>query len=165
VVVTANGAAGATITAYFFGDNPPYNFGVTNYLGCIGTGKPGNTLDRYAGIFLTQSQLSMAQLTGADGAANTLMFGEHSTTECTLTTQDNPPRAYAWIGTQGMWTRTLQPTTACWASFSSSHTGVLNFAFGDGSVRAVNKSAAQAPFQSAGGFGDGDVYDPSALGS
>jgi prepilin-type N-terminal cleavage/methylation domain-containing protein len=147
--------------AWSFGGNPPYNFGVTNYLSCAGgMGKVGNGWDPYAGIYYTESNVSMAQLTAADGASNTLAFGENSTLAGQIA--GNGSNAWAWIGAGGM------PTAygfsgPSWANFSSMHDAVINFAMGDGSVRGVLKSANSWTVVLASGYMDGQVYDLSSI--
>ncbi len=158
------GTGSAYMEAWSFGGNPPYNFGVTNYLGVMGgMGRlPGNGWDRWAGIYYTQSSLSMAQLTASDGAANTLMFGENSTLAGQMA--GNGSNGFAWMGA-GCMPEAYGLTSPAWWTFSSSHTGIINFAYGDGSVRGVLKSAPTRTLRSAAGFQDGEVYDASAIGS
>jgi prepilin-type N-terminal cleavage/methylation domain-containing protein/prepilin-type processing-associated H-X9-DG protein len=163
VVPLGFGTNQGNIVAYDFGPNPPYNFGVTNYLGVAGgEGIVGNQWDPYAGIFYSQTQLSMSVLTGADGAANTLMFGETSTLAGVLA--GNESRAFAWMGSGFMITGYGLSTSPAWWQFSSSHTGgMVNFCMGDGSVRGVRNTADFATFVFAGGYSDGISYDPNGL--
>jgi len=136
-----------------------YNFGVTNYVGVMGgLGRIGNGWDPWAGILTTQSSLSLGQVTGADGTANTLLFGEYSTTAARQA-GENPPYAHSWMGCGGLPTA-YGFATAGWYKFSSSHTGGnINFAYGDGSVRAINTSANTRTVRSAAGYADGEVYN------
>jgi prepilin-type N-terminal cleavage/methylation domain-containing protein/prepilin-type processing-associated H-X9-DG protein len=160
-----SGANAAFFEAFYFGDGPPYTFGVTNYLGVMGgMGKVGNGWDTWKGLYYSQSLESMAQVTGQDGAANTLAFGENSTIAGKLAgTDGGTSRAFAWIGAGGMPVAYgFQP--AGWYTFSSNHTGVINFAFADGSVRGLSKSAVTRTVRSAAGWQDGEVYDPSQIG-
>jgi prepilin-type N-terminal cleavage/methylation domain-containing protein len=156
------GPNSAYLQAWSFGSNPPYNFGVTNYLACMGgMGKVNNGWDPWAGMYYTQSAVTMTQLTGADGASSTLAFGENATLAGQLA--GNGSLGFAWIGAGGM------PvgygfTPPAWWTFSSNHTGVINFAMGDGSVRGINKSADTRTVRSAAGWQDGEVYDPSQIG-
>jgi prepilin-type N-terminal cleavage/methylation domain-containing protein/prepilin-type processing-associated H-X9-DG protein len=165
-VPIAKGTSTGNFVAYYFGANPPYNFGTTNYLGVMGgLGKIGNGWDTWAGIYNTQTTVGMSQLASADGTSNTLMFGEHSTQACVQLTGESPTRAYAWMGVGGLPTAYgLQPTSGCWGSFTSSHAGAINFAYGDGSVRAVSKNAPTRTLRSAAGWADGEVYDSSVIG-
>ena len=157
------GAGCGYLEAWSFGANPPYNFGVTNYLAVMGgLGKMNNAWDPWAGIYTNQSAVSMAQLTSADGSANTLAFGENSTIAGQLA--GNGSYGYAWIGAGSLPTAYgLNP--AAWWTFSSNHTGGINFAMGDGSVRSINKSAATRILRSAAGWMDGEIYDASAIGN
>jgi prepilin-type N-terminal cleavage/methylation domain-containing protein len=155
----------AFLTGLYAGDNPPYNFGVTNYLGVMGgMGIVGNGWDSWAGLYCSQSAVSMSQLTGADGASNTLAFGENSTFAGQLAgTDGGVTRGFGWMGAGGLPVGYgFNPPG--WFTFSSSHTGVINFALADGSVRGVNKSADPVAIRAAAGWKDGQVYDPSQAG-
>jgi len=159
-----SGASAGFIEGWRFGDNPPYNFGITNYVAVLGgMGRIANAWDPWAGIMTTQSAVSLGQVTAMDGTANTLMFGEYSTGAGRRESGEgssatNPSRAHAWIGNGGL------PTaygfqTAHWGTFSSSHAGGnINFAYGDGSVRSLKKSSVTRTVRSAAGYGDGEVY-------
>jgi prepilin-type N-terminal cleavage/methylation domain-containing protein/prepilin-type processing-associated H-X9-DG protein len=150
-----------------FGANPPSSFGVTNYLGVGGAmgaiGAPA--WDRYAGIFTTQSQVSMAQLTSLDGTANTMMFGEVST----LAGEQNPncggSYGFGWMGAG--WLPTYPGLSSpCWCNFGSNHTNIVNFCFADGSVRGVPNTFGPGDWTTyipATGYADGIVYDSSSL--
>jgi prepilin-type N-terminal cleavage/methylation domain-containing protein len=156
------GPSSAYLQAWSFGSNPPYNFGVTNYLGVMGgMGKLNNGWDPWAGLYYTQSAVSMTQLTAADGASNTLAFGENSTLAGQLA--GNGSNGFAWMGAGGM-PVAYGFSPAAWWTFSSNHPGVINFALGDGSVRGISKTAATRAIRSAAGWMDGEVYDPSAAG-
>jgi len=159
------GAGCGTIRWWFFGGNPPYNFGPTNYLGVaggFGILPNNNGWNPWSGLFWSQSAVSMAQLTAADGTANTLMFGEVSV----LAQLPNSTEGWAWIGAGSIptaWGVNGNPYTHY--MFSSMHTAVVNFAYADGSVRGINKSANTRTIRSAAGWQDGEVYDPSSIGS
>jgi prepilin-type N-terminal cleavage/methylation domain-containing protein/prepilin-type processing-associated H-X9-DG protein len=160
----SNPTGSGTFQAYYFGDNPPYSFGITNYLSVLGgMGKIGNAWDPWAGIMTAQSTTTLGQASGGDGTANTLLFGEFSTTAYKI---ERAPvegtafvsRAYAWMGTGGMPTA-FGVNAPNWTTFSSSHTGgTINFAYGDGSVRGISKSVNTRTLRSAAGFQDGEVY-------
>jgi len=159
------GTGSASYVAYYFGDNPPYNFGVTNYLGVMGgMGKPGNGWDPWAGIYYQQSNLNLGQLAAADGSANTLMFGEVSTTAVKVANPTDPVTyGYGWMGA-GFMPTAYGVTAPGWYTFSANHTGVINFCYGDGSVRAVTKVAPTRTIRSAAGWADGETYDANAIG-
>jgi len=156
----ANPTNGAFLEGWRFGDSPPYNFGVTNYVSVMGgMGRPGNAWDPWAGIMTTQSQNALGQVTAGDGTANTLMFGEYSTAAGKIDSAENPTRAHSWMGCGGLPTA-YGVTKAHWGTFSSSHSGgIINFAYGDGSVRSLRKSAVTRTLRSAAGMMDGEVYN------
>ena len=158
------GGGSAYMLAYDF-PNPPSAggppMGPTNYLGVMGgMGKPGNGWDRWAGIYYQESQVSMAQLTGSDGTANTLMFGEQSVIATTDPNDSSSPYGYGWMGAgfmptaYGLQQHSSKPLNNWW-QFSSNHTGVINFCMGDGAVRGVTKSANTRTIRSAAGWQDG----------
>jgi len=152
------GASTGYLEAWSFGPATSYPFGVTNYVGVMGgLGKIGNGWDPWAGILTTQSAYTLGQVSGADGTANTLFFGEYST-QAAKTAGENPPYAHSWMGCGGLPTA-YGFATPGWYTFSSSHTaGVINFAYGDGSVRALSKSSPTRTVRSAAGVMDGEVY-------
>jgi len=51
-----------------------------------------------------------------------------------------------------------------WWQFSSHHTGIINFAFADGSVHSVNINVDKIPLRSAAGKKEGNVYNLDDLG-
>lgn len=166
LIDTQPSGGGAYIEGWDFGSNPPYNFGVTNYLSCAGgMGKVGNGWDKWAGLYYTESSVSMAQLTATDGASNTLAFGENSTLAGKAA--GNGSLGFAWIGAGGMPTGYgfVNPAYGDpgWWTFSSMHDGVINFAMGDGSVRGVMKNANVRTVRSAAGYMDGEVYDLASI--
>lgn len=126
------------MTGYY---GPGWNVGRTNYLGVAGSlGRVNNSwADQFRGIFTTQSQVSLAQITARDGSAHTLMFGE-------AVGQDPGTFSYAWMGAGTLptyWGLNRRPQKH-WYQFSSWHTGVVQFAFGDASVHGVNRLVCPA---------------------
>jgi len=152
------------------GTQTVYTFGITNYVGCAGGSGHNNDpngWDTYEGIFNSDFQISMAQLTSRDGSANTLAFGEVSTLAmmskggCGSLTSG---WAFCWIGVGSMPTY-FGTTTPCWYTFSSPH-ATIQFAYGDGSVRGVNKALPEGDFTNyipASGWQDGIVYSSTAV--
>jgi prepilin-type N-terminal cleavage/methylation domain-containing protein len=147
----------------------PY-LGRTNYLGVAGFSGRGTGNDLYAGVFTNRSTVTLAQLTGADGASNTLFLGE------SLGDQDTGPHQYGlgWIGCGTYPIANGLPTgegPTYWANFSSRHTAVVQFCFGDGSVRGIRKGiSGTSPFSQdfvtfalIAGWQDGTVVDASTI--
>jgi hypothetical protein len=163
---TAGDPSGGTILSYYF-DNASggQGLGRTNYLGCAGgMGKISSPVqasnwDFWEGVFISQESRSLAQITSADGTANTLMFGE------SLGGYGQGPRDYSlcWM-VAFMPTAWDLPDPAQWYTFGSRHTGIVQFAFADGSVRGVRKGVDTGVFRPASGWHDGVVYDAGQLG-
>jgi prepilin-type N-terminal cleavage/methylation domain-containing protein len=147
--------------AYFFRGAFGAALGRTNYMPSMGYfGHTATTFDQYEGVFETQTQAGVDQVSASDGTANTLLFGE------ALGDVETGPRQYslAWIGAGGMITGGgIDP--ADWYTFGSKHTGVIQFFFADGSVRGVQKGADPVAVAYASGWHDGRVYDANALGN
>jgi len=98
----------------------------------------------------------MPILTSSDGASNTLMFGEAT---------GGPSYSYAWAGMGWLpagWG--LTAGTAQWYQFGSKHsTGIVNYCFGDGSVRKVSPSVSFTVYLYASGYHDGGTYSTNDL--
>jgi len=164
ILPVTTGGGGGTSVWYYFDDTT--DFGRTSYLGVAGglgmTGDAG--WDKWAGVLYTQSAISLGVLTASDGSANTLMFGEYASALAPGST--TVKTSMAWIGAGSQPTAWDLPDTGLWYTFGSKHSGVVNFAFGDGSVRGVRKpksGGSSGPYRPASGYADGVVYDPSAL--
>ena len=112
--------------------------GRTNYTGVAGgagrgTHPVGSTLE---GVFTNRSKTVLNAI--SDGTSNTLIFGELTGGETTA------PKEYSgsWMGYGAMPTvGGMSDAKAAWYQFNSKHTGVVNFTFGDGSVRTVRKGS------------------------
>ena len=137
--------------------------GRSNYIGCAGY--LGNDSSSYGGIYYRNSTTSIASVT--DGTSNTIAFGE------TLAGTSKGSRDFVltWGGAGGMPTawglgKNYGPNGNDneWYQFSSKHTGVVNFAFADGSVRSVTRSANFSNYVYASGMADGLVVNWSLLG-
>jgi prepilin-type N-terminal cleavage/methylation domain-containing protein len=189
--------AGGTnaVTYGFFTNGNQYDIGTTNYTGVAGaigangstaspSDGPGVNLAKYIGIYYNRSKTKIAAIT--DGTSNTLAFGEGLGRSSGTQPADF---AWSWMGVGSMITKFgLQNGTAGSGGssasvpicFGSNHTGVINFAYGDGSVRTIRPgssgvrnplpgypamTADWAVLQQMSGATDGDVYNTSQIGN
>jgi len=146
--------------------------GRTNYAAMAGYGGNAPDVDskKYIGMFTNRTQVSISAV--PDGTANSIMFGE--SLGCAKLT----PRteALSWMGAgvlSSNWgldeTGGSDFVDGGDTMFSSMHSGVVLFAFGDGSVRPIGKTQAKVNpgysfFVFTGGYTDGKNVDFSALG-
>jgi prepilin-type N-terminal cleavage/methylation domain-containing protein len=131
------------------------SLGRTNYAGVGGYG--GIVVGTNAGVFTNRSATSLQAVSSADGTSNTAMFGE------TLGNADTGPRQYsnAWMGVGSLATFSGLGTGPASSpfTFSSHHTGIVQFCFADGSVRPLRKNADYNTFIAVTGWSDGQVVD------
>ncbi|MCI0643056.1 MAG: DUF1559 domain-containing protein [Gemmataceae bacterium] len=158
---TATGS-GVLDIAYFdpVGSPAALRLGRTNYVGSQGyLGRvPG--FDRWEGILPNRGTVALAQLTATDGSSNTLLFGE--TLGGTATGSRN--LVFTWIGCGALPTAWGLPETGINANvFSSRHTAIVQFCFGDGSVRGVRRIGGSGNgwvnFIYSSGWRDGNIPD------
>jgi prepilin-type N-terminal cleavage/methylation domain-containing protein/prepilin-type processing-associated H-X9-DG protein len=168
------------------------NLGITNYIGVAGRFaqvgsnivSAGEPLDNWRGVFVPSMiipygaplSLSSIQRSGTvnnttltDGTSNTLMFGE-SLGDGYAAGPTYINTAWAWISAG--WRPTFDglrpPASRDFGSFSSNHTGVINFAFCDGSVRTLRTPTdpnSLTQYVSASTIRRGEVIDWTALGN
>jgi prepilin-type N-terminal cleavage/methylation domain-containing protein/prepilin-type processing-associated H-X9-DG protein len=160
--------------------------GRTNYVGCGGLGAAayGSSGDTYKGVFTSRSSWSLGQISGLDGTSNTLMYGETcgrvSADGNGVFRQNDHDKSWLWSAMSTI--RGLNPgfdfnlkSTAglqdtgqkCYYnSFSSTHQGLVQFAFADGSVKGLKSagttqvsSAQWTILQQLAGVQDGQVVD------
>jgi prepilin-type N-terminal cleavage/methylation domain-containing protein len=164
---------GTTLTGYYNANGGnAQDAGRSNYIGC--SGMFGN-LFPYGGVYFMDSESKFADIT--DGTSNTFMFGE-CLGGVEVGTRDF---ALTWMGAGALPTYWGLPTPAQWYVFGSKHTGVVQFAYGDGSVRRVRKGIATIGdpnwnvldpvsqtdwrnFQRVSGMGDGENANTTLLG-
>jgi len=115
-------------------------------------------LQQYQGVFYNLSTSKVSVI--PDGTAYTTFFGE--STGDTLT----PPRNFtlSWMGSAQMPSYWQSPPPYAWYMFSSRHTTIMNFAFGDGTVRPIKSSPDFTNFVYATGMQDGQVLNMGAIG-
>jgi len=157
-----------------------HEFGRTNYFGVGGVLPKGSPIgsppanfgihDNYLGIYgLIPTKISAI----TDGTSNTLAFGESLGANGI-----GVGRSFVgtWMGGAAMYTDWgLALTDWCgigepeylWSQFSANHTGIVNFAFADGSVHAITTSGntrKDSFFWQLSGKSDGFVVDLSQAG-
>jgi len=141
------------------------NAGRTHYVGCAGQ---FGDLYAYKGMFTANSRTKIADI--LDGTSNTIAFGE------SLGDREAAPRSFAltWMGAGSLptyWGLPSAPASQGWWHYSSRHTGIVQFAFADGSVRGLRKGIGITPnsadwlvLQRIAGMQDGEVIDFSVAG-
>jgi len=138
-----------SMTGYYFAGNTTY--GRTNY--ASNPGYLGNLPGwPYPGPFAYNSQTKITDI--SDGTTNTLAFGEALGGAGPPATRDFVAN-WASFNLPTAWGLTATPQ---WYQYGSRHTGVVNFAMCDGSVRALSVSGNSAVFQYAAGMNDGAVF-------
>ena len=153
-------ATGGTLSWRTFAAATEVGLGRSNYTGILGRlGYTGaGAIDIQEGVFSNRSKTKI--LTIADGASNTFLFGE------TLGRAGAAPRdlAICWMSSS------VNPTSfgipnppAGFYQNSSNHTGVINFALGDGSIRAVRQGGDTTVFRQIAAKADGTSPDTSAI--
>jgi prepilin-type N-terminal cleavage/methylation domain-containing protein len=123
----------------------------TNYLGCAGTGKGTSTwYSQYDGVMSNRSDLTLGKITEADGTSNTFMFGE----SVGMSFAGSAPYTWGQSVTNGSLTTyygLCQGTLCNTYQFSSNHTGIVQFAYADGSVHPVRIGQTNIDSTSPGG--------------
>jgi prepilin-type processing-associated H-X9-DG protein len=190
---------GATVSGYTWWDDwngaeTYFPQGRTNYMGVCGLGAAayGSTNDIYKGVYTSRSAWSLGQITAADGTSNTLMYGEICGRRQIAPNGIFNDHDYSWVFSALHTLRGLNPgvnpvngsvnglqetgSKCAERSFSSSHPGVVQFAFCDGSVKGVKSagttqyptgsipaSAQWTLLQQLAGVQDGAVVDLSLM--
>ncbi len=125
-----------TLSGGYLGGVAP-TIGKTSYLGVAGYF--GHCYQPLVGIFGNRSDTKLTAI--RDGTSNTIMFGEvvgnNQQSDGTFTRDFT----YTWMGPGTMPTAWgIAPEgQGTWYMFDSQHTGIVQFAFGDGSVRALRR--------------------------
>ncbi|QJW95848.1 DUF1559 domain-containing protein [Frigoriglobus tundricola] len=140
----------------FFNNQWGSGWGRTNYIGS--GGYLGAAQSSFQGIYDANSQTKIVAIT--DGTSNTIAFGE----SLFGTAKGTRDFVCTWFGAGTMPSAWGLSSSPDWYQFSSRHTGIVNFAFGDGSVRPITLSANYTMFVYASAMNDGNVIDFSQLG-
>ena len=136
--------------------------GKTNYTACAGYLNIAG--DPYPGYFTNRSKTKIEA--AADGSSNTIMFGEVGANPASIFS-GNPKMAWTWMSAPPVatgWGGVLNVSgTDFFYEFSSSHTSIVQFAMGDGGVRAFRKPTSWPNIVWASAMNDGQVFDFSTL--
>jgi prepilin-type N-terminal cleavage/methylation domain-containing protein len=129
-------------------------FQISNYLANAGSGS--GTV--YEGLYFNRSKMKTVNI--ADGSSNTLAFGECSGTRWPNEGSGNPfDYTHNWFGS-GQCPSTKGLATgekAAVRQFSSYHTGIANFALGDGAVRSLQINGGRV-VDSSGNVSSSAIY-------
>jgi prepilin-type N-terminal cleavage/methylation domain-containing protein/prepilin-type processing-associated H-X9-DG protein len=172
---------------------PTLQVGLTNYIGCAGgygndvgnwwnTIYPGSNPSgiNWVGVFYNNSQTRLTTADIPDGTSNTIAFGEVcSTTNAFSYLGVSGLQGFAWAGAGAMpsfnglppgpgqvsFGGPSGPTSNCAGfQFGSYHTNGLNFAFADGSVKALSWTINPQAFITISGAKDGEPVNWPLLG-
>jgi prepilin-type N-terminal cleavage/methylation domain-containing protein/prepilin-type processing-associated H-X9-DG protein len=150
---------GGSVWIDFVYDQPGFGheMGGSNYIANAGYLGDDTNNTKYIGPFYANSKTKMVDV--IDGTSNTFMFGE------TLAGTATGARDYrlTWMGAGGMPSAWGLTETPDWYQYGSKHTAIVNFAFCDGSVHPVRKSASYNPFVYMSGMQDGVVFNPDSV--
>ena len=163
---------------YYYPGSYASNLGRTNYVssaGCWGRIENIPFYAQFMGPFWNRSKLSLEQWTSADGTSNTFAFGE--------VLIDGERGGNDWSASWMMGNQIMyfgiglndpplsQQNVLQWTRFAGRHSGIVQFALGDGSVRNTRKGQGYQTFQNdwyqlmyAGGWRDGFPFDPQVIG-
>ena len=140
------------------------DLGRTDYLGVsgfMGRASIDFAPPDFEGIMCNRSNVTLANVSTADGTSNTLLFGE-SLGGTAVGTRDF---VNTWMGSGALATGfgLLDNDQVDWAQFSSLHLGVVNFCFADASVRSIRRGLDQDTFNAISGWHDGQNVDMSLI--
>lgn len=127
-------------------------YGRTNYVGVVGEWGPTNSYyENRKGVFFNRSKTRHKDIT--DGSSNVLLFGE------TLGQYQSGGyfASRSWMGGGTLPTASHFATPSAHHRFGSQHTGIAQFAFGDGSVRTITEQVDKTTFNHLAGMNDGNV--------
>jgi prepilin-type N-terminal cleavage/methylation domain-containing protein len=136
--------------------------GRSNYIGMGGYYAPSQ-YSANRGYF---THLSKNKVNCPDGSSNTIMFGEMQGGQINWGGSGgipNGPSSPGWVAGfnySGFGSPVAKPiSTSEWYLFSSSHTGIINMGFGDGSVRSVRHNLDWGAWLAMTGIQDGVIIN------
>jgi prepilin-type N-terminal cleavage/methylation domain-containing protein/prepilin-type processing-associated H-X9-DG protein len=129
------------------------SLGQSSYIGCGGYLGSFPGYEGLKGIYCNNSTTRVTDIT--DGTSNTIAFGE--------TLIGAPYFGLSWFGAGTMQSGFGLQYQGVY-NFSSNHTGIVNFAWADGSVRPITLQADYYTFICASAMADGQVVNFSLLG-
>jgi len=141
-----------TLTGGYYPNPTGQLFGKSNYIANGGSiGAPAtNFYGQWFGPFTDRSANQMTWIT--DGTSNTVFFGETlmgcAGTACQSTTGTTANRDWslAWMGAGSMGGAWGLGDPPSWYQYGSFHTAVVQFGYGDGTVRQCRKGAGSSFF-------------------
>lgn len=140
----------------------PNDLGRTNYLGCAGQLGIGiASFEPKKGVFYTRSKTRIGEIT--DGTSNTILFGEVTGFYADPAKGVGRNDSFGWSAGP-MFSHYHLPTPTRnmlnhknWMLFSSFHTGLIQYALADGSVRGITTSIDPQVFIDTSSMTDGIV--------
>lgn len=139
--------------------------GQSDYVGVSGAFGQIPSQRDFLGMFVIRRNTKLKEVT--DGLSNTLMFGENEggLAGQPLLGMDNPYVGIIWIGAEGwpvMHGLSTGPDSGI-EQFSSSHRGIVHFAFGDGSVHALQENIDDDTLRAMAGMREGGMISEQAI--
>jgi len=172
---STSGAMGIIYENYQGGAEGFWPFPKSNYVGVAGLGTGNHPIAKmYEGVMTDRSKVTLATLTAADGASNTLMIGEVSGTGWLNADGTVRRQRFEWGITAGcLYTLRGLSTdgpNALANQFSSAHSAIVQFARGDGSVVSLRPGDTQTSasrdwyvLQQLAGWKDGYNIDTTSI--
>lgn len=153
-------ATGGSITYSYWGTD--YGMGATNYLAVAGHWGPVKrhaSWQKLQGLYGQRTKNRFRDMT--DGSSNTLAIGESTGDEKPPIGSDTGTNAnnlnHQWINAPAMVTAWGLKKNSLPYFFNSYHTGIVQFALGDGSVRGVSTNIDTLTFRHLAAMSDGEV--------
>ena len=164
---STNASGGQNPGFIFSGAPGSRSLGKSHYAAMAGypifSAGPGDPGGRFAGIFAYNNPDRGMSIVGVtDGTSNTLLVGEYADANVDFgagnTLTGDCGNAWAGGPLYTYWSIRTEPRPQfIWYKFSSKHTGITMFSFGDGSVRGLRNTIDYTAYVQLGGATDGQV--------